>query len=429
VVGLAGGAGGLLAAAGAAFVPVSGRTAEEWAPVLLRWTIKVLTNQRRWVGRAAEAGAERPGAPPSLAGCRFLVREAAEPARRLGVFHDPRRGTFSAVLSVRGGSFVLLDAREKERRLSAWGSVLAGLAREGTTVHRVQWVERALPGDSNDLQLAMAERMVPDAPPGAIDSYSELVAGAGPVTPRHETYLVMSLAPGRCRRQVRAAGGGERGALTLLERELSMLESNLRAAEIDVAGPLGRAALMAAVGAGFHGGSAPWLTPYPTAVEAGWDAVRTDGQWHAVYWVCEWPRTDVGPDFLVPLLLLASSVRAVSLTLEPVAPRRAAREVEAARTAGAADEELRRRGGFLSTARRRREAEGTARRENELADGHAEMRFSGYVDVVAASADDLQRACAEVEHGAAQAHLELRRLYGQQEEALTFTLPIGRGLR
>ena len=35
---------------------------------------------------------------------------------------------------------------------------------------------------------------------------------------------------------------------------------------------------------------------------------------------------------------------------------------------------------------------------------------------------------AEAEHAAQTAHLELRRLYGRQAEAFTWTLPLGRGL-
>ena len=68
------------------------------------------------------------------------------------------------------------------------------------------------------------------------------------------------------------------------------------------------------------------------------------------------------------------------------------------------------------------------RREAELADGHADYRFSGYVTVSASDRMGLDTACAEIEQAASQARLELRRLYGRQEEAFTWTLPLGRGL-
>ena len=65
--------------------------------------------------------------------------------------------------------------------------------------------------------------------------------------------------------------------------------------------------------------------------------------------------------------------------MEPVDPARAARQVAQARTADMADGELRRRGGFLATARHAREKESVEDRDVELADGHAQYRFSGYL--------------------------------------------------
>jgi len=164
------------------------------------------------------------------------------------------------------------------------------------------------------------------------------------------------------------------------------------------------------------------------AVQPEWGRLRTDGTWQATYWVAEWPRVDVGPDFLGPLLL-GSVRRTVSVVMEPLSPARAVRQAEQARTADVADAELRRRGGFLATARRSREAELAVRREAELADGHAAVRFSGYVTVTAATPEQLADACDATEQAAGQCRLELRRLYGDQEQAFTFTLPLCRGLR
>ena len=122
-------------------------------------------------------------------------------------------------------------------------------------------------------------------------------------------------------------------------------------------------------------------------------------------------------------------LRTVAVTMEPVAPSVALRKVEAARTTDIADDETRRRTGFVTTARKRLQQESTARREHELANGHAEFRFAGFVTVSAPDPEGLERACAEVEHAAQQARLDVQRLYGQQEAAFTFTLPLARGLR
>lgn len=163
------------------------------------------------------------------------------------------------------------------------------------------------------------------------------------------------------------------------------------------------------------------------ATEVEWGRVRTDANWHVTYWIAEWPRVEVGPDFLAPILL-GPLRRSVSVVMEPVSPFRAVRAVEAARTADIADSELRRRGGFLATARRAREAELVARREAELADGHGSYRFSGYVTVSSPELAQLEEWCQATEQAAGQARLELRRLYGDQARALLCTLPLCRGL-
>ena len=167
--------------------------------------------------------------------------------------------------------------------------------------------------------------------------------------------------------------------------------------------------------------------PWPMGLEAGWDAVRTDGTWHAVYWVAEWPRVDVQPDFLGPLLF-APLRRTLSVVMEPIDPTRAARQVAQARTAGLADGELRRRNGFLTSARHSRESQSVDERDIELADGHAQFRYSGYLGVTADSHTELVASCASLEQAAGHARLEVRRLFGQQDAALLCLLPLGRGL-
>ena len=88
-----------------------------------------------------------------------------------------------------------------------------------------------------------------------------------------------------------------------------------------------------------------------------------------------------------------------------------------------------RRGGFVSTARHARESEVLARREAELAEGHASFGYSGYVTVSAPSEEELAVACEVVQHTAGQSRLALRRLYGDQASAYACTLPLCRGLR
>jgi hypothetical protein len=115
------------------------------------------------------------------------------------------------------------------------------------------------------------------------------------------------------------------------------------------------------------------------------------------------------------------------MAFEP--PRRAQRQAESSLTADLADDDVRRRAGFVSGFRRRRERDDAARRGEEIADGHGSVRFSGYISVSAPFDASLADACADVELRAQQSHLDIQRLYGQQLEALTYTLPLARGLR
>ena len=133
--------------------------------------------------------------------------------------------------------------------------------------------------------------------------------------------------------------------------------------------------------------------------------------------------------FMDALLGRSSAVRTVAVTFEPVAPERSTREVEAAITRDRADRELRHRFGQSETARQRQAQEAAA-----AARGRARGRpWRGPPGRLrhrrGRDQDELRRACAEVLEHAARARLELHRMYGQQAEAFTFTLPLCRGLR
>jgi hypothetical protein len=441
---------------GVACWPVSGRTAEEWLPTVVRWLRDGVGARHLELspapGRGAVAGLRGHVEMAPRDRCRDRGREgifgglsiepAVVPAGResgpapLGVLRDRHARTLSAVLVVSGRSFTLLGAEEKDARVSGWAATLAALARERTAVHRVQWVARSMPDDGVGARIHLQERAVLDHDHPAHRSYRGVLASAGSSANRHEVLLALQVSEERRgwgRRVHRPSTRG--GAVATLWREMEALGRQLSDADLTVRPPLDAADLAGAVARGMQltpTGDSPvsggrGRDPWPMAVEAEWGRVHTDETWHAVYWIAEWPRTEVGADFLGPLLL-SPGRRTVSVVMEPLSPGDAVRQVERARTADAADSELRRRGGFLATARRSREQELVVRRELELADGHASFRFSGYVAVTAASPTDLEDACQATEQAAGQSRLELRRLYGDQSRAFACTLPLCRGL-
>jgi hypothetical protein len=438
----------LALAAGFATAPVAGRTCEEWAPVLLAHLLRSVGGRRRFRSSRATAGARwsprarslacpPPEPPPQLAGTAIV--ELPDGARSIGVVAERGGRRLTAVLACRVVSFALLDPEAQERRLSHWGLVLGSVA--GSAVRRLQWVERTAPAQGDDLVRWLHAGRDPEIPQrGAaiIESYLELISGTARITNEHEVLVAVQVDASRIRER------GRRVEQVLLE-QTERVARGLEAAEVVVLGALSCRQLARAVRTGFD----PYcraelaaleaadpereaLAPeaaWPSAAQEAWDHVRCDGACHATYWISGWPRTDVPAMFMDALLGPSGAVRSVAVSFEPIAPERSTREAEAAITRDRADSELRRRFGQSETARQRQAQEAALRREAELAAGHSEVRLAGFVTVSGRDEAELRAATAEVTEHAARARLELHRLYGQQAEAFTFTLPLARGLR
>jgi hypothetical protein len=532
------------AAVAFAFWPVFGRTGDQWLPLGVRWLwVRGFGDgrqhapgpghghrlsfdlERSWSGGPGlgrgDGAEDGTGASPGSGGVRYRMGPPVRPAGRgsrrsvftgltvvgvpfgpgsspteVGVVIDGPSRTATAVLAVQGHSFALLGPSDQDARIAAWARVLSAMAREGSTVHRIQWIESCLPDDGSSVRDHWATHAVLGADTPAGRSYRALVDEAAPVTRRHRVLLSLSIHTSHSSRSIRTAGRGLAGIGAVLGREVVALHRALDGADVSVVGVLGPSALARvfrdtyaptngatghvvsdpdpdpdpdgcgragpglppgptdhtdrpdlpdyragyadtagpAEGGGPGGRSTgpslahptvPW--PWPMGVEPHWDAVRTDATWHATYWIAEWPRVDVTPDFLGPVLF-SPLRRSVVMVMEPVSPTRAARQVAQARTADIADGELRRRGGFLVTARQTREREGVEDRDAELADGHAQFRFSGYVTLTADTRPELEAARAALEQAAGQARIELRLLFGEQDTAFACSLPLGRGL-
>lgn len=420
-------------------VTKDGHSVPAWAAIAFRWRLG------RLKGAVLSAAPER--------GTVFQPRSAGAPVRRhrrsdgplrgveildlpsepgdapFGAILDRTYGTLSSIVRVRGGPFALMEPSEQARRLELWRVTLNALGRPGTSVRRIQWIERARPAPC-ELLLDQASSVRGREPrrAKAADSYMQVVAEVGNAAQVHELWLVTTVS--------KPAGPpllACRKAADMIRRDTRLLAGQLRSADLRTDGPLDGKAIACVIELAHvedpnhrrNGCVDGW---WPFGDEEHWSVYRAGGTWHATYWIAEWPRIEIGPEFLSPLLL-SGQRRSISVTMAPVSPDRAAREARSARTADVADEHLRSRAGFLPSARRDREADGPARREAELADGHAEYRFTGYVTVTACSRPGLDAACAETEQAALAAHLEIRRLYGRQREAFTWTLPVGRGLR
>jgi hypothetical protein len=344
------------------------------------------------------------------------------------------------VLACRALSFALLDPESQERRLAGWGLVLSTAAQ--APIRRLQWIERTSPAQGDEMARWLHEARDPVLPPRGtpmVESYLELIGSSTRVTHDHEVLLAVQIDAARVR------GRRDLSLESVLVEQTARIARGLEAAEVKVLGALSAGQLARALRTGFDPYARAELAALetvdrgrqglaahsagPLGAQEQWDHYRCDGACHATYWIGGWPRVDVSPMFMDALLGSSDTVRTVAVTFEPVPPDRSAREVEAAITRDRADSELRRRFGQSETARQRQAQEAAVRRESELAAGHGEVRLAGFVTVSGRDEEELQRACAEIHQHAARARLELHRMYGQQAEGFTFTLPLARGLR
>lgn len=426
------GMGGLLATLGlwgpmlvVATVSVAGRQLVDWIPLVGHWGARralgqttVLTSPHR----VPPVGVlELPGIPG-----RLSVTPA--PSTGAALVLDRRTGTVTAVLRVASAGFVLEDGATQDHKVAGWGRALASLCQQ-TAIVRVQVLTRTLP--AGPMGAGSWRRQAAADGPWAACVLAELVAQAESTTDRRETLLALALRAPHGRRALRATVMGT------LERSLSSFADALVAAELTPLGWLDPGGLGAVLHAAFDpeaaaracGELAAGRLLGPMGVAEHWDHLRTDGAVHAVYWVVEWPRSEVHPAFLQPLLLAPGARRTVTLLAEPLPPGKALREIRRAKAEHAADTAQRNRLGQIEDEAVRAEQRDLARREAELVAGHGDLRFTGLITVTAYTPEDLAAGCAATESAAAQAMCEVRRLVGQQGHAhAAGALPLARGL-
>jgi hypothetical protein len=444
--------GGMLSAVGllgfAAVVvmaPVQGRTLTEWAPLTLRYGLGRLRGQTDFRARMPlhRRHDDRLRLPVELGDLEVVAHPWQE--RSLGVVIDRAAGLYTAALEVRGPQFLLETTSRQEELLGRWGGVLARLAGP-SEVHRLQWILRTTLDDAASLVEDLRESRADDLATAAelVRSYLVLLATTATGAARHLTLVVVQVAAQRSARAIRQAGGGDQGASIVLAQSLDALARDLADLGVEVVAPLDprsyqglvRVAFdpaaqveldtLARVGPGKGWGS-DW--PWPMATEERWDYYRTaDRAWHRSFTLAM-PLGEVPADWLVPMLLGDSAVcRTVAMTVQPVPRQRANREATRSLTRLLAEDERKQRLGQVHTAQDAKHQSAAVQRMEELADGHADMRYAVTVTVTAPDLEALEQACQSVDHLAGTTGCELRQLEGQQAQAFTWTLPLARGL-
>ena len=416
----------------AAFVPVGGRVAVEWLPIAGHWWLRRATGQTRYLVRPMKS---RPAGTLSLPGDAAALRLHLDEATGAAMVFDPHRRTLGVTALVRHSSFVLLGADEQQRRVSAWGRVLAVLAAT-EQVASVQLLEASVPATGGEVADYWREHG--QHGDGWVQRcYGDLVAQAGPAAARHRTTITLTLDLSRAARAVRRHGRGLAAAAAVLRQDMQTLARGLRSAELSVEQWLGPREL-AQLLRGAYDPSFLRTGYLPQTVAAGgpagivehWDHfVADDGAHTAVLWISEWPRADVAAGFLQPLIVRSGACRSFSLVARPLPVREAMRAIRRQKVDYVSDAAQKARIGQLADLADRQEYEDLLAREQELLAGHSDLAFAGFLAVTADSLEELDAAVADVERAAINCGCETRRLVGQQAQAFTAAaLPLGRGL-
>jgi hypothetical protein len=418
-----------------AFVGVGGRKLIEWAPLGARWLWRSTGGQLIYRRRIVKP---RPAGTLALPGDAARLRQWLDPETGAVMVNDPHVSTLTAVIGVSHPAFVLLDPAEQERRVVAWGRVLATACRSGR-IASLQVSERTLPESGKGLAQWWDSHGDHDQT-WTSTTYAELIDRAGPAGERHATTISVSLDMKIAGRAIRAAGGGMKGAAAVLRREMSTLVAALRSADLSPSDWLSpgdlavilRSAYDPAVAGALerHGDLGRDLaTAGPVAVTESWGSLRSDSAHHCVLWISEWPRSLVFPGFLAPVLLSSGIRRTFTLLYTPMRTDRAARDIRKKKTEYISDAAQRHKIGQIEDAQQSAEYQDVLQQEADLTAGHGVLRCTGLVAISANNLDELERGIAAIEQAAIQASCETRRLWGQQAQSFAAAaLPLGHGL-
>ncbi|MFJ3217392.1 SCO6880 family protein [Kitasatospora sp. NPDC086801] len=424
-------------AAALVLVRVHSRSIADWSPIVLRYYLRRAKGQLVWLARPATR--PRRDGLLHLPGAAASLRAVTAPGGTLGAVHDPQKNTLTAAIRVSSRAFALLDPPTQAANVSAWGRCLASLARTGY-ITTVQVIERTVPDSGDALQRYWVEHGRPDAKVAG-PVYEELLAASGPTAAPHECYIAVSLDLKAARRLIGEAGGGLVGAFAVLAQLVPGFEQSLRNAGLNPGGWLTTGEFAAVIRSAYDPKALAHLeqwseTGQPTADPAAAGPVvvveeparlTTDTACHAIYWIEQWPRSEVAHGFLHPLIFAGGARRTLSLTYGPQALEAALKAVQRTKASIIADAAERVRKGQVDSEADSMEYADAKQHERELIAGHADVDLTGLVVVSADTPEELRRACASIETAAAGTGLDPRLLRWQQAEGFTqAALPLAR---
>jgi hypothetical protein len=145
---------------------IAGLPAEQWLALFARHRLSRARGRHVFASGvfAPRRGDEQPmDLPGVLAAVRLLQVPTGE--GDLAVVFDPHENAYSAVLAIEHPSLALSDVHVQNRRVGAWGAVLASLCVQGSPVSRLAVLAHLQPDDGSALATWTAQHTDPARPP------------------------------------------------------------------------------------------------------------------------------------------------------------------------------------------------------------------------------------------------------------------------
>ncbi len=415
-----------------AFVRVSGVYAIEWTPVISHWMFRKQAGQTRYRARPDKP---RPAGTLALAGDAAPLRLFIEPEGKICMIHDPHRATLCGTLKVSHPAYALLSPDAQRHRVLMWGRATASLA-QSVACGGLQILESTIP-DSGKGIADYYEEHGSGRNGWAEQEYEGFLASSATGASTHRTTLTLSLDMQKAGAAVKAAGGGLKGAARVLRDDMAALEYVLRAAELKVEHWLGESEIAHMIRSAYDPGLGGQFQPDapganlshagPLGVDEMWDRLHHDSGWSRVLWISEWPRIEVPAHFLHSVIFTPGVRKTLCLALRPKGTGEALRQIHREKSAMEADWRQKRKIGQVERLSDAQEYNDVVDRERALISGHADIEFTGWIVISAATETELDAATKRVERAASQAGCETRVLFGRQAQAfVAAALPVGR---
>lgn len=417
-----------------------------WGTLIVLFFVRSVLGQTQYLVRP-----ERPIKAGQLALPGGLGNLKLQPlGRGECVVLDPQGREAIVVLRCTTRSFALLDDDDKAWAAQAWSRVQAGLAQR-SDIARMAVQDYTVPYPSSALQ-DFYDRTVPvtvddDRRTWGQSAYQDLISAAGSAM-SHDVLLALVVDLSKSRRRIKESGGTKNGLERLLRLEVGAITTSLSSHGVTVEEWLSEARLLEVFRGAFDPEAVSKRVPNgrddvaadppqtkkhssgPMAVEEHWTYLRTDSGFHQTFWVAEWPRQQVYPGFLHPLVYVGDFRHTVTQVIRAVPTLEALRDIRSAQEAHETRRRINSRFDRPTSREQRAEEEEVAQREEEIVAGHGDVRPTAFVTITASTFEDLARHRHELESAAAGAFVELRLLAGQQWAAFVAgALPLGRGLR